>query len=143
MILPPLFEFGKLTVADSGIPGKERIIFRPTERINMAQCGLLLGWRLEDGVIIPLNDYFYWFGDFMVAPPGWIIVYTGKGTPNVQVFEGQNFYWHYWGREYPLFTCSNQIPLLIKFPGVQIGEHLNALTSFEDQQKQLQLPSSP
>jgi hypothetical protein len=140
MLIPPLFEFGKVTVADPGTPGLERILFRPTEPIDLGQCALLLGWRREDGQIVPLDNYFFWFGVNFVSPPCWIVVFTGKGQDNRSEDNGQPFYFYYWGQESTLFNFSEQIPLLIKFPGVQIGEHLKMLPSFRERQSQLKAP---
>jgi hypothetical protein len=142
MILPPLFEFGKLIVADASVPGRERILFRPTEPINLAQCGLLIGWRNEDGNITPLKDHFYWIFEMTVEPPCWIVVYTGKGTFNQGEHNGQPVYIHYWGMEQTVFNCREMIPLLIKFQGMQIGEHLKVLPPFEEYMKQLEPPAS-
>jgi hypothetical protein len=126
---------------DPGIPGEERIVFRPTEPLNMAQCGLLLGWKDTTGMIIPLPNCFYWFGDYIVTPPCWIVVYTGQGKFNIGDFNGQPVYVHYWGMDHTLFNYSEQIPLLIKFSGVQVGESLKLLPSYVETQKQLIQPA--
>ena len=132
MIIPPLFEFGNLTVADAGIAGNERIVVRPTESVNLAQYAIILGWRDANGITIPLDYYLFWAGDMIVKPPCWIVVYTGRGQPKCEAQNGQSVYFFYWGRESTVFNCRESIPLLVKFAGIQFGTHLNQLPTFEE-----------
>lgn len=141
MTLPPLFEFGKLLVVDSGIATMERVVFRPTEPLNLAQYGLIRAWKRDDGTIHFLNGDFFWFGEIFVTPPCWIAVYTGKGTTKVEQSFAQPVYCFYWGLECSSFTVSNQIPILVKFSSIQVGEHLKAIPSFEEQKRQKLLNS--
>jgi hypothetical protein len=132
MIIPPPFEFGSVSVADAGVPGQERVIFRPTEAINLAQCGLLVGWRQENGMTTPLDNYFLWFGNIVVTPPSWIVVYTGKGSNNRGTHNGQPVYYYYWGKDATIFNIREVIPLLFKLAGVQFGGHLKQLPTYEE-----------
>jgi hypothetical protein len=140
MIIPPIFELGNVTVSDPGVSGQERIIFRPTEQINLAQCGMLLGWRETEGMTVPLNNEFFWFGEVIATPPCWIVVYTGKGNYSQGTHNGQPVYFYYWGKETAIFNCREVIPLVIKFGGVQFGGHLKQLPSFENLRAKLKLP---
>ena len=134
MIIPPIFEFGTVNVDDSGVPGKERIVFRPTEPINLAQCGLLIGWREPTGAITPLNERFFWFGEITVTPPCWIVVYTGKGQFKQTVHEktGHPVYFYYWGNDTTIFNVREAVPVLFKIAGIQIGGHLKQVQTFEE-----------
>jgi hypothetical protein len=142
MIIPPIFEFGNVSVSDPGISGKERIVFRPTEQINLAQCGLLIGWREANGVTTPLDNEFLWFGEIIVTPPSWIVVFTGQGNYNVGTFKGHPVYFYYWGKSATIFNYCEIIPLVFKFAGVQFGGHLTQLPSIETERQKLNPPSS-
>ena len=143
MIIPPVFELGSVSVADPGVSGQERIIFRPTEQINLVQCGLLLGWRGTDGVTTPLDNEFFWFGTVVATPPCWIVVYTGKGQATTGIHNGNPVYFYYWGKSATVFNFSEVIPLVFKFAGVQFGGHLKQLPSFEKTHPELLLPPTP
>ncbi|MEW6520038.1 MAG: hypothetical protein AB1461_11545 [Thermodesulfobacteriota bacterium] len=123
MILPPLFELSYIGVAEPGVPNKERIILRPSEVINLAQCGILLGLKNEGGIITPLQDSFFWFGEVVVGPPSWIIIYTGSGQyqqtliPNTE----QTAYTFHWGKNYTLFNFPNIVPVIFRMGGILTG----------------------
>jgi hypothetical protein len=142
MIIPPIFELGSVTVSDPGVPGKERIVFRPTEQINLAQCGILIGWRGADGVTAPLDNEFFWFGEIIATPPSWIVVYTGKGNSSVGDYKGHSVYYYYWGKGATVFNVSEVIPLVFKFAGIQFGGHLKQMPSFESVRPKLNPPPS-
>jgi hypothetical protein len=142
MIIPPIFELGSVTVSDPGVSGKERIVFRPTEQINLVQCGILLGWRETGGITTPLNNEFFWFGEAIATPPCWIVVYTGKGQYTQGIYNGHPVYFYYWGKDTTVFNVREIIPLVIKFGGVQFGGHLKELPTFEDWSAKLNLPPS-
>ena len=140
MIIPPIFELGNVTVSDPGVSGKERIVFRPTEEINLAQFGLLVGWRDKNGVTRPLDNEFLWFGEVTATPPCWIVVYTGKGNFNVGNHNGHPVYFYYWGKSTTVFNVTEVIPLVFKFSGIQFGGHLKQLPTYEEMRAKLNLP---
>ena len=123
MILPPLFELSYIGVVEPGVANKERIVLRPSEIIKLAQCGILLGIQNETGIITPIYDNFFWFGEFIVGPPSWIIVYTGPGQyqqtviPNTQ----QTAYTFHWGRNNTLFGYANIVPIVFRMGGILTG----------------------
>ncbi len=81
MRFPPILSVGPLIVEDSGIPNKERIVFRPTEPINLVEFGILIGVRQDNGLIRTIHDNCFMFDEIEVAVPSWVVVYTKKGVP--------------------------------------------------------------
>lgn len=123
MILGPIHELTIVAVADAGNPDHERIAIRPTQSVNLAGFGLYLGQLKPNGMIRPYSDQFFWFGEAVVAPPSWIIVYTGPG--NFQQTRmpgtGEETYVFHWGKSFTLFGIPGVVPVLFRFDGILIG----------------------
>jgi len=123
MILQPIHELTIVVVADVGVPNQERIVIRPTQSVNLAGFGLYVGQLLPNGMIRPYPDHFLWFGEIFVAPPSWIIIYTGPGNfqqtrlPNA----GEEAYVFHWGKNFTLFGVPGIVPALFRFDGILIG----------------------
>jgi len=145
MTLPPLFEFGPVVAYDSAIDKLERIIFRPTEPINLATYGILVGWQDQNGLITPLKDNFFWFGEIQIAPPCWIVVYTGKGENKLISHHqtGHPVYIFYWGNDTTILNLKETVPVLVRFAGIQIGSHNNPPAAWHEFEAQLSVPSTP
>jgi hypothetical protein len=124
MIIPPLLEIGNVVVADSGVPNQERIVFRPTEPINLAQFGIIIAFRAPIGVF-PYNDLFFWFSDIEIAPPCWVVVYTRKGEYAVEKHRqtGHPVHFFFWGRDTVLFPYGNIVPIVFRVDQLLIGGH--------------------
>jgi hypothetical protein len=125
MYLPPITELSMIGLADAGTPNHERIVIRPTERINLAQFGIVLGYRSEAGLVAPYKDQFFWFGEQEIAPPSWIVVYTGPGKfrQSIENNFGQ-VYWYYWGRHQTAFNVPEIVPVLFRMTNILIGSRL-------------------
>jgi hypothetical protein len=123
MILPTISELALLGVADAGVPNRERIIIRPTESINMAEFFLALGFRQPSGMIVPIPDLVFWFPKIQLVPPGWFIVYTGPGKPEVSNVPntGETAYTYHWGRPQTVFIHPDLVPVLFSLGGILIG----------------------
>jgi hypothetical protein len=134
IVLPPVLELGSVMVVEPGVPNKERIAFRPTDAINLATCGILLGVQSEGGGFIPIRNNFFWFGEVEVKPPCWIIVFTGKGqstqVPDPQT--GNPIYVFYWGYEATVFQYREQVPIVFRLAGATFGGHMKLLPSFKE-----------
>jgi hypothetical protein len=128
MIFPPPLELSLFGLLDPGVAGKERIILRPTESVNLAQFGILLGYKLENGNVIPLYDNFFWFGEIVVPTPSWIVVFTGKGQFNVSKHPqtGQPAYILFWGREGTIFHDHQCVPVIFQLSAVLIAQNAAA-----------------
>jgi hypothetical protein len=127
MVIPPLLEIGAVMVSDSGVANYERVVFRPTEPINLAQFGVMVGLRQPNGMTTPLRDFFFWFGDLEVRPPCWVVLYTRKGEYKQEPYQktGEPVYYFHWGRETTLFNIQEIIPLVFRMGGIMFGSHLN------------------
>jgi hypothetical protein len=114
IVLPPIYQLAMLGVADAGVPNRERIVLRPTEQVNLLSFLLVLALRGEDQVIYPLNDNAFWFPDQVIAPPSWLLVYTGVGKPTQTVIPetGQAAYTMHWGKTYTLFNDPRVVPVI-------------------------------
>lgn len=111
-------------VAEANVPNRERIIFRPTQIVQLTEFAVLIGLKNYDGSLIPQWDSMYWFGAATVTPPSWICLYTGTGTPSVTK-EGEEYvHNYYWNRTKTVFHSNNLNPLLIRIGGVIAGNLL-------------------
>lgn len=128
--LPPVIEIGTVVIADPGVPNLERIVFRPTEPVNLGVCGILVGMKTGEG-FIPVNNLFFWFGEVEIKPPSWVLVFTGKGTARQEVDKSGNpMHLFYWGHEITLFSFKNIAAIAIRFAGVTFGNPLKALPEY-------------
>jgi hypothetical protein len=123
--IPPVPEISPFGVIEPGIANRERIALRPTEEINLAHFGIMVALRGAGphGELFPINDVFFWFGEKIVTPPCWILVFTGKGQPQMLTENGQILHAFFWGRESTLFAIPNLVlvPLVFRigaFSGV-------------------------
>jgi hypothetical protein len=126
MIIPIVTELTVIGVADPGIPNRERIVLRPTESLDLAQFGILIAVKNEDGSVIPIFDNFFWFGDLFIDPPCWINVYTGNGEFQKTILSDSNqpAYSLHWGRKVTVFNSPNIVPVLFRMDGILIGRQL-------------------
>jgi hypothetical protein len=128
MTFPPPLELSLIGLHEAGVPGQEKIVLRPTESINLAQFGILVGWKGDTGLTTPLNDNFFWFGEIVVPVPSWIVVFTGKGTFYISKHpqNGQPIYVFYWGREQTVFHHNQFVPVVFQMSTVLIGNNVPA-----------------
>lgn len=126
MYVAPVFELSLVGVAQANVPNQERILIRPTQEVDLTEFAVLLGYRADGGSLIPLWDYFYWFGNISVSPPSWICLYTGTGTYSQGPFPetGELIHSFYWGRSKTIFPTHRFVPLLIRIGGLVAGNLL-------------------
>lgn len=126
MIIAPVVELTLVGVADAGVPNEERIGLRPTEPVNLAQFGLMVGLSHPNGAVTPLRDNFFWFGELIIEPPSWVVVYTGRGQYQESVLRdsGHKLYALYWGRPSTMFDWPNIVPVLFRADAVLIGSRV-------------------
>jgi hypothetical protein len=123
MILLPTTELILLGLHFPGEPNRECIVMRPTQSINLAQFGILAGFRMPNGQAMPLPDNFFWFGEMVVAPPIWIVVLTRAGQFNITTHNqtGEPIYSFFWGRKVTMFNNPNIVPILFQMSTVLVG----------------------
>ncbi|ACT50263.1 hypothetical protein [Methylovorus glucosotrophus] len=108
-------------VYDRGVPNKERVVLRVTQTLNLANYFLIVGLAHENN-IWPFNDSFLWLTNIEVVGPAWVFIYTGKGTPRVELEMNTKQPLHalYWGKEKVIFD-KDISPALVSFGPVEIG----------------------
>ena len=120
-----IFEATIVGVGDPGVPNKERVILRPTERINLGEFGLAVGIRGNENpnLVLPLVDNFFWFPSIVVETPSWLLLYTGKGTYEKTTIAGTSDIAHvfHWGRDVTVFNYLELVPVLFRHSGMLIG----------------------
>lgn len=124
MILAPITELLMHPVADRGLPNLERIPILVQEQTEMSQFGLLIGSATNPNFAVPIQDNFFWFGEGVVNPGDWILLYTGSGTPRTDDWNslpGAKVYSIHWGRNRTVFANTNIVPLLFKTTCIQVG----------------------
>ncbi|MBK7834371.1 MAG: hypothetical protein IPK33_03335 [Gemmatimonadetes bacterium] len=123
-ILPPVHELTIVGVHDAGVPNRERIVLRPTEPLNLAAFALLLSLRNPDGTIVPIPDQFFWLGERWLAPPAWIVVFTGPGAYREGAHEtsGAPVIELHWGRSAVVLDTPNVVVSLVRLAGLNSFE---------------------
>lgn len=129
MIFPPPSELSLLGIYETGIPGKERIVLRPTESVNLAQFGILVGQKLPNDHVTPFNDCFFWFSELVIPTPSWIVVFTGQGKFEISKHpqNGQPVYIFFWGRKETIFHQPQVVPVIFQLSSVLVGNNPLAL----------------
>lgn len=124
MIVSDLQDLKLYPVHDRGIPNRERIPIQVVTPTNMGQFGLMVGVSNYPSVALPLLDNLFWFGDAIVKPGDWILVYTGAGEPRTDDWTnppGAKVYSLHWGRSSTVFANSSIVPILFSVKGVDVG----------------------
>ena len=111
--IPPIPELSVYGAIECAIPNNERICLRPTEEINLAHFALILAIRSNaNGGLTPLADHFYWFGEKIVSPPAWVIIFTGSGENKTIVEKGIPVHIFYWGKKHVLFNVVPNVTIV-------------------------------
>jgi hypothetical protein len=76
--------------------------------------------------VTPVANLFFWFGDLVVYPPAWLIVFTGKGqsTQSPLVENGRTVYFFYWNLENTIFNIPGFVPVVFKIDSILIGHNV-------------------
>ncbi len=114
-------------VADAGVPNKERVVLRPTQLVSLNHFAISIGVVDAQGARPrPVFDNVFWFPELLVGPPAWVLVYTGRGTPQQSSLpNGDRVYTLFWQRESTLFNSERLVPVLLRLGGVSIGSRPN------------------
>lgn len=132
IVLPPVIELGNVVIVDPGIPNRERIVFRPTDHINLALCGILVGVQEGEGTR-PVSNLFFWFGEMEIKPPSWILVFTGKGENKLEHDKSGNpMHIFYWGSTFTFFGFKGVIPIVFRMAGLTFGHPLIPLPQWTE-----------
>lgn len=125
MILTTFTELLLYPVVDRGVPNTERIPILVQEQTDMGRFGIMAGFTDQNGLTMPFKDNLYWFGDGLVNPGDWMLIYTGSGTPRTDNWHtppGSKIYTIHWGRLQTMFANSNVVPILFRTDFAQIGQ---------------------
>lgn len=123
MIIAALQELELYAVADRGIPNTERVPILVREPTDIGQFGLMVGYSDTTGSAHPMRDNLFWFGNGLVNPGDWIIVYTGGGIQKTEDWHtppGSKVYTVHWGRDRTMFTNGSIVPILFKVGAVHV-----------------------
>lgn len=138
MILPDLTELSLVAVLERGVPNQECIAISVKETVDLSQFGLLVGVMNPNGLAVPAQDYFFWFGSAIVSAGDWIFVNTGDGEPRLRKSTDQQFhvYTLFWKRPRTIFANSNVVPLLISMGAVDV------MSPPKDRPQEIQKPAA-
>jgi len=131
MTLPAIFELTLVGVYERGVPNRERLVFQPTQTIDIGQFGILLGVTGSPGMAFPIRDNFFWFGNGVVSSGDWVLVYTCAGKPTGSIIPNTNskVYTVFWGRPTVIFSDPSIVPVLFRMDAVSVGENQLLLSS--------------
>src|SRR5947207_14823326 len=142
-LFPPIFEASIVTVADPGVPNKERIVIRPTQTVNLGQFGMTAAVQAptNPNLVIPLMNSFFWFPSYIIEPPSWVFLYTGAGKSEVTTLAGtsETAYVFHWDSKTTIFGFRDVVPVMFRLSGMLIGVN----PSTEAFPNQLPLPPVP
>ena len=121
--IPPVFDFGQISIGAAAIPNREHVYFRPVDNVNLAHFAVVLGRRNPDTTFTLLWDHFFWFGNKEIAAPSWVFLFTSQGDQNDSFMPGTNhpIYFYYWGKTHTLFHVKDIHPILIRIGGMMIA----------------------
>jgi hypothetical protein len=126
----PILELAIVDVTDFGVPGRERIVIRPTQPVDLGQFFLVLGFQNTPNAATPFRNAALWLGNFHIDPPAWIIVFTGlPPAPDVAqpvdvidpTFQ-QRVLYYYLGFQTTVFDKPGTLPMMFRVTGVLIGK---------------------
>ena len=77
------------------------------------------GW-----LITPVRDMLFQFTQLYADAESWVVVYTGKGTPQVTRLPTtlETAYSFHWGRETVIFTDPRIVPVVYRLGGIEFPE---------------------
>ena len=119
-----LEELDVVGVADRGVADKERILIRPRWEIENLQA-YMVGLGIVDStnpqLVTPLANYAFYFSQCCPDLNSWIILYTGKGEPQVTELPttGQRAYTFFWGFDRVLFKQPSIAPVVLRVSGME------------------------
>ena len=129
MNFSPLLSLSVIGVADPGVPNLERLVLRPSDTINTAAYGVIVGIRQPTGHAIPLRDSFFWFGEVIIRPPSWILLYTRPGQYGITKHtDGNPVHSFFWNRDHTVFNLEETVPIVFEIGSLSIGSYIQPLT---------------
>jgi len=102
------------SVADRGVPNRERVVLQVTAPCNPASYGLLTGTSTPQGNALPFPDNFFWLGSGEVLWNDWIFVFTGHGEARVDQGPHGRMFNLYMRRPMTVFHNPSVMPILIE-----------------------------
>ena len=113
-----------ITVIYRNKPNQECVHLQANGRVNLGEYLLCVGMRLLNDAI-PLQTYLFWFGNHIVAPETWVMVYTGPGEPvlTTQTSDKKPALVFHWNQPRTIFSDDQLVPCLIHMDvsKIQIG----------------------
>lgn len=114
-------------IYDRGVPNQERIVLKVNRAVDLTYYALVLGVKAVNDTILPFRDNYFWFGKIEMLIPGWIFVYTGKGTPGIsqETYTKEPAHSLYWNRPTVLLSDPDVIPAVFRMTDIHIGNKAN------------------
>jgi len=114
-----------MTVTSRNKPNQECVHLQANARVNLGEYIHCVGVRMPNNDAIPLQSYLFWFGNHIVAPETWVMVYTGPGEPvlTTQTSDKKPALVFHWNQPHTMFSDNQLVPCLIHMDvsGTQIG----------------------
>lgn len=108
------------SVAERGVPNRERIILRVDAPCNAASYAVLLGTSVAGYNPTPFADNFLWIGNGELLARDWIFLYSGHGESRVDnLSDDQRLFSLYWRRPTTILHNPYVVSILIKIGDYQ------------------------
>jgi hypothetical protein len=117
MFLPLTSDLIVNSVADRGIPNKERILLYSFSVIDLQNFILGIGYTADGRFVTPFRQYVYYFEDIVVPAKSWIFVYTGLGQKEVSKLPppaDEIVFIYHWGLPSVVFQQPEVVPILFR-----------------------------
>lgn len=134
--LPTIPELQLIGVLDPGVPGKERIVLKVEQKIDIGWYAIVVAIRGQpSGHSTPMRDNMYWIGSGSVEPNDWFFLYTGSGTQTTIPADGVHgkLFIEFWGRPQTIFHDSLLIPVLWRLNGITVERVAPTLPALNQQ----------
>lgn len=103
------------SVADRGVPNKERILIFAYEDVDLAGCGIMLGRQADAHQTVPMQDNLLWLGGGFLGKGDWLFVYTCPGTSSVtSIGEREKLISVYWGKTKTVLHAPEITPIVFR-----------------------------
>jgi hypothetical protein len=92
-----------VTIADRGVPNKERIQLLALGNVNLVYYALFDTETASPTTVVTIPKRAYWFNSYEVKAGDNIVLYTGAGhQSSYQRPDGGKNHFFYWARQYGL-----------------------------------------
>ena len=105
------------SIADAGEYGKERLVMKASEDLDIGDYVLLQVGTVRQGVISTKTRHSFWFPYKKILKDDLVVLYTKQGASSEKDLDGGNTtHFYYWGLKDAIWTDSKLNAVLLHAP---------------------------